>query len=112
MSAVVSAISWAIAKVFGDNVLRLVAYKAIAVALTVIILPIILNNLVYDIIEIMFGVVADNFGSMSGIGGSMVNITGVGAYLMEKFRLPECFSIIVSALTVRASLNMIPFLRF
>lgn len=111
MGAIVSAISWAIAKVFGDNVLRFVAFKAIAVALTVVILPIILNNLVYDIMEIIFGVVSENFGSMGGIGNQVVSITGVGAWLMEKFRIPECFSLIVSALSVRASLNMIPFIR-
>jgi hypothetical protein len=110
MAAIVQAIGWLVGKVFADNLLRYIATKALIFALVVVVLPIILNNLVYDLIEIIQLVVTDQL-SGTTLESSSLAVTGVAAWLFTTCKIGEAFSVVVSAIVVRASLNLIPFVR-
>lgn len=94
--------------VIGDSVLKFFAQKVLLVGLATIVLPIILNNFAYDLMNVAFSLIGDT--NVTGINGSL-SFTGLAAYLVIQLRLPDCLSVISSALLVRASLNMIPFVR-
>lgn len=99
-----------VAKVFGDKLLGWIAMKALLVFLFLTIVPLILNNFLYDVIEIFINLVAGHSSGLSALNGSM-SFSGFAAWLMECFRVPEAFSLLISALCLRLVLNMIPFVR-
>lgn len=108
MPALLGLLGSIVAKVFTDKVLGWIAMKALLVLLFTTIVPIILNNFAYDIIEIVMNFANGQAGSAGTFNGTM-NFTGFGAWLISTFKLPECLSVLVSALCLRVSLSMIPF---
>lgn len=110
MTAVIQAIGWLIGKIFADNLLRYIATKAVIVVLVVVVLPVVLNNLVYDLIEIIQSVVTDSVSS-TALQSASLSVTGVAAWLFTTCKIGESFSVVVGAILVRASLNLIPFVR-
>lgn len=110
MGAIVSAISWAIGKVFADNLLRWIAFKALFAFLFIVVLPILFNNIIYDIIEIMFNFVNSKIGGL-GLGVQSQTVTGVAGWLILQCKIGESMSVILGAVAARMSLNMIPFVR-
>lgn len=106
---------WAwLARAFGtfleSGVARTLAMKVIILALFVTVLPIILNNFIYDIIKIGMDQMVSRTGN-NQLQPVVVTFTGVAAWLITMARLPDCLSLLLSALGVRMMLNMIPFLR-
>lgn len=110
MPALLTALGTFLAKIFGDNVLRFVAGKAILTALFIVILPIVLNNFLYDIMQILFQWVSGKAGG-TGIDASQ-SFDGLCAYLMQLFRITECIAVITAALLLKVTLKHVPFLRF
>jgi len=98
-----------IARIFTDKVVSAIAWKVILTGLFVIILPIILNNFLYDIMEIATNY-ANQSGSSTTFSGAMT-FTGFLAWLVDCFQLAQCLSLYVGALLLRLALNMIPFVR-
>lgn len=99
-----------IAKIFSDNVLRWVATKALLLAFFTIVLPIVLNNFLYDIMDLVFTYVQNNYGT-SDLNGA-ISFTGLAAWLITVTRLNECVSVVTGGYLLRLSLRHIPFLRF
>jgi len=110
MPAIALFLGSALAKIFGDKVLGWIALKAILVFLFITIVPLVLNNFLYDIIKIMMDFAAGQSGGASTINGAM-SFSGFAAWLLECFRIPEAFALLVSALVLRLTLSMIPFVR-
>jgi hypothetical protein len=110
MGALIGFIGSIIAKIFADKLLSFVAMKVIAVALFTIIVPLVLNNFLYDIIEIVMNFANQQAGGTGAITGAM-SFTGFLGWLVSIFRLPDCLSVLVSALVLRLTLSMIPFVR-
>lgn len=107
-----SAISWLIAKIFSDNVLKFVAEKVLLTSLFVLVLPIVLNNFMYDIIDMIFTYMSSNTGTTNlSLNGSQT-FTGMAGYLIAMMKIPECLSVLMSALIFKLILRHIPFLRF
>lgn len=100
---------WIIAKVLSDNVLRFVATKALMVTFFIVVLPIILNNFVYDIMNTTFTWMQSHSDTTS-INPSLT-YDGLLGWFVTIFRIPECLSVIISALTMRLAIRHIPFLR-
>lgn len=111
MAAVLAFLGSALAKIFTDKVLAYVAMKVILVGLFTLVVPIVLNNVLYDLMEIIMNFANTQSGSASSFSGTM-SFSGFAAYLIETFRISECLSVLVSALILRTSLKMIPFVRF
>lgn len=110
MAAILSFLGSAFAKVFTDKVLGWVALKALLVFLFLTIVPLVLNNFLYDIIEILVDLISGQSTSLSALNGTM-SFSGFAAWIIECFRIPEAFSLLISALCLRLVLNMIPFVR-
>lgn len=110
MGVLLSFLGSAVAKVFTDKVLAYLAMKAILVFLFIVVVPLLLNNFVYDLIEIVMNFANNQAGSAGSMNGAM-NFTGFAGWLVSSFRLPECLSVMVSALVLRLSLSMVPFVR-
>lgn len=104
------AISWLVGKIFADNLLKFIAIKAIAVTLVVVILPIILNNFMWDIVDMILTLVSDKLETVS-MGPQIISVTGLGAYFLDTMKIPQSLSVIISAVGVRAALNAIPFVN-
>lgn len=98
----------ALAKIFTDKVLKYIAMKTILVFLLTIVVPVILNNFLYDIIEIVLNFA--NSQSQNNFNGGM-SFSGFAAWLINCFQLPAVFAVLISALVLRTSLRMIPFIR-
>ena len=106
-------IAWAasiIAKLFTDKVLGWIALKLLLVFLFTVVVPIVLNNFLYDIIEIVMNFATSQAGGASSVNGAM-NFTGFAAWLIDCFKLAETLAVLVSALALRLALSMIPFVR-
>lgn len=110
LGLILSFLGSAFAKIFTDKVLGYIAMKAILVFLFVTIVPLILNNFLYDIMEILFNFSSSQTSGAGTINGAM-SFSGLAGYLVAQFKLPECLSVVVSALTLRVALQMIPFVR-
>jgi len=84
----------------------MLAFKVILVTLVVVFLPTILNNFFHDLIDTMMNVANS---SVSGLEGMSMTyqFTGMGAYLAECFRLPECLSLTLSSLGVAFALRVL-----
>lgn len=111
MPALLAFLGSAVAKLFTDKVMAYVAMKVILVGLFTLVVPVILNNFLYDILDIIMNFANTQSGSASDFSGTM-SFTGFAAYLIETFKLSECLSVLISALILRTSLKMIPFIRF
>lgn len=110
LGAILSFLGSGLAKIFTDKVLGYLALKAILVFLFITVVPLILNNFLYDIIEIIMNFASGQAAGASSLSGGM-SFSGFMAWLIECFRLPECLSVMISALTLRIVLTMIPFVR-
>jgi hypothetical protein len=110
MQFLIAFIGSAFAKVFLDKVLGWVALKVLLVLLFTIFVPIILNNFLYDIIKIMMDFATGSAAGATAIDGHL-SFSGFAAWLIEVFRIPEAFSLLVSALVLRLVLSMVPFVR-
>lgn len=98
------------AKFFADKVVGWVATKALLVFLFLTVVPLLLNNFLFDIIELMMTFASGQAAGASGFNGAM-SFTGFCAWLVECFRISEAIAVLVSALCLRIVLSMIPFVR-
>lgn len=110
MPALLMFLGSGIAKIFADKVLGWIALKAILVFLFITVVPLLLNNFLYDIIKIMMDFASGQAAGASALNGQMT-FSGFMAWLIECFRLPEAISLLISALVLRLTLSMIPFVR-
>ena len=111
MPALILLVGEIIAKVFSDNVLRWIAFKAIMLFLFVIILPLVFNNFLCDLLQMMFGIVSDNSGGLNSFNPTF-SMSDLAGWFANCFRLTECMAVIVSAMVCKVTLKQIPLLRF
>lgn len=110
MPALIALLGSVFARFFTDAVLRWIALKVILTFLFTIVVPIVLTNFLYEIIEIVMNFANSQSSGASAFNGSM-SFTGFAAWLIQCFRLAECLAVFVSALVLRLTLSMIPFVR-
>jgi len=110
MGAILGFLGTMMAKYLGDGLLKWIAFKAVMVILFITVVPLILNNFLYDIMEIFKNLVSGQAAGASALNGDMT-FSGFMAWILTCFRVPEAFSLLVSALCLRLILNMIPFVR-
>lgn len=110
MGAILSYLGSSMAAIFADKILGWIALKAVLVFLFIIVVPLLLNNFMYDIIKIMMDFSSSQASGAASLNGAMT-FSGFAAWLMECFRIPEAIAIMVSALALRSILLMVPFVR-
>lgn len=110
MGVILSFLGSSIAAIFTDAVLKWIAFKSIMVFLFLIVVPLLLNNFLYEAIEIMMNFAASQATGATAFSGSMT-FSGFMGWLLTCFRIPEVISIMVSALALRSVLLMVPFVR-
>jgi hypothetical protein len=118
MGAIVSAIlSWlfgAFARLFIVFSRHFLATKMVLVTLLMLILPIVINNIIYEILEILLNKANSIAGSQSvpSVLGGVIQFTGLAGYLMACFKIPESFSVVISAIATSFVLRSIPLVRW
>lgn len=110
MPAILLFLGASVAKIFADKVLGWIAMKALLVFLFITVVPLLLNNFLYDIIKIMMDFASGQSTGANALNGQM-SFSGFAAWLLECFKIPEAFSVLISALVLRLILSMIPFVR-
>lgn len=91
------------------DVLKMVALKAILMSIVITVLPVVANNFLIDIMQGAFTQLT-SIVSPQNLDVSL-QFSNLTAWLMEKTRLVECFSVIIGAISTRWAINAIPFLR-
>mgnify|MGYP000257960045 CR=1 FL=1 len=98
----------AVIKLIADRVVLFFAVKALLTTLFIVAVPIILNNLAHDFMNEAMLYMNSKTTGLDAFSGAMQAV-GLMAWLCECFRIPECISILVSALQLHLVLKMIPF---
>jgi hypothetical protein len=99
-------------KFLTDRAIAFVAMKALLVMLFMTVLPFVLKTVVMWLMEKLMALVNANLGDYDQTFQTItINLEGVGAYLANCFQLPLCFSLLMSAILLRITLNFIPFIR-
>lgn len=101
-------VPWILGNVIGDSVLKWAAQKAFTFALATVVLPVVLNNFIYDLMKMAFSIIGDQ--KVDGMDGT-ITFTGLAAHLCTQLRLSDCLACIAAALIVRFTLACIPFVR-
>lgn len=109
LAPLIAFLSSALAVRIFNVVLFWLALKALLTALFIVALPIVLNNVMYGFMESAM----TYFNSESGLGLSefsgLLSTTGILAWLLDCFNIPQAMSIIISAFQLHLILKMIPF---
>jgi len=104
-------IAWlgsALASILGASAVRFVAWKVVISALLMTVLPIVLLNVFYSIIQ---GVISLTTNTVSGSTGYIMQFTGLAGWFALYLKVPEGVSVLLSAMLIRVSLRLIPFVR-
>lgn len=87
-----------------SSVARFIAMKVLLTALFVVVLPIVLNNL---IVKIMTAIYDKAVSSVSGVSSVIVEMVGLAGYLAQSLSLPLILSILLGAVSVSFTLNLL-----
>ena len=100
----------AFASALGYSAVRFVAWKLVVYSIVTVVVPIILINVIYSLIEgaMSLATTAQNEYGLSPI---LVQLTGLGAWFAVYLKIPEGFSLLMSAIMFRVAIRMIPFIR-
>lgn len=118
MGGLISAIlSWffsAFSRLFIVIQSHFLATKIVLVTIFMILFPIILNNIFYEILEIFINKI-QSYALSVNVDSSLFRVyqfSGLAGYFISVFKIPESFSVVLSAIAVSFTLRSIPFLRW
>ena len=97
-------------KVFSVETAKFLAWRAFILFIVFIIMPILLYNIAVDLIFDLMSYAIESINGNS-IEPVTISITGMGGWMADRMQIPECISIIMTAISVRFTMNFIPFLR-
>ena len=100
-------ISSAIANLINFFVKYHLATKIILTTLIITVLPVVLWNLIYDLIEVVFSIVQSLLPSETNLSLSGL---GFACWFLHTFKVIESLSVVISASVTRMALSMIPFI--
>jgi hypothetical protein len=108
MGAIVSAIVGWVGALLARSTVVYLALKGLLFVLFVSVLPVVINNLIYKLLQGSMDVVGTTAGSAHS---TVVALAGIAGYLGSVLRLPEALSVMLSAVATRFALKLIPFTR-
>lgn len=112
MAPVVGTMVGVLARLVAVDVLKMVALRMIGVALIGGLLPVVLNNFFVGMLTQYMAWAASKVPGVSGYQAGVVSFTAMGAWLAVKLQLPGSMAVVMSACSLRWTLNLIPFVRF
>ncbi|MCI5143937.1 MAG: hypothetical protein D3923_00075 [Candidatus Electrothrix sp. AR3] len=96
------------AKFLTDSLLKFLAFKVLAVTLFTVVLPVVLKNLLTWLFGILTAQINQvDLGSLTDI---VVELNGLAAWFAVHLRFMDCFSVLITAMVIRLTLNFIPFI--
>lgn len=98
----------AVTTLLSSTVARWIAFKVVISAIVMVTLPIILNNIIYKVVDISANIAESHSSTVSSWVGSFAGLT---AWILSQVRAPEVLAIIMSAIAVRYALGLVPFVR-
>lgn len=107
-------IAWlagAFASALGASVVRFAAWKLVAYSLFAVILPIILNNFVYKMMQHSMSIMSSiqtQYGLQNGV---LLQLTGLAAWFATHLKFPEAFAVIMSAVLFRVTMRLFATVR-
>ncbi len=104
MFAAIAVIGAFFSSAFARFVLGFLALKVLFIALTVTVLPIVLNNVFHSMIEKSMDFMTANTSMIES--PLTYQASGLMAYFVDSLFLPECLAMTLSALSVRFSLRV------
>lgn len=96
-------------RLFQLTVNNFTATKVIMGTLFIIILPIVLNNLIFDIMDEMLIMINSYASSNSPSLQTAISFTGLGGYLIRACGVIDGITIVLSAMVFRFAISWIPF---
>jgi hypothetical protein len=100
-------ISSAIANIINFFAKHFLATKIILSTLMIVILPIVLWNLVYDLMGVVFSIVQSLLPPNVQLSLQPLSFA---CWFLSTFKIPEALSVVISASITRMTLSMIPFI--
>lgn len=110
MQALLVWLAGAVGQFFASQASKILALKIILTTLMMVILPIVLNNIFYDIVESLLTTANERIGN-SSVTSPTLTLTGLAAFLASYLRLPDALSILITGVVTKVALRMIPFVR-
>jgi len=86
---------------------RFLVLKAMLLFLFVTILPVVLNNVIYSLLNTFMTKAASASTGFNAGTSPVLALQGLGAYLASQLGLPEAMSIILSAVAIGATLRIL-----
>lgn len=86
-----------------SSVVRWIATKVLLTTLFLTVLPAVLKSVLHYVASVAF----DKINAVLPSGSFVVQLTGLGAYFANHLRLPEFVSILLSALALKFTLDVI-----
>ena len=110
MPALLSWLLSAFGTMVGYSVVRFTAMKVFIWVILITVVPVLIGRGIYMLIEGVMSTMTSIDGTY-GINSSIVNFTGITAWLASRLKIVEGFSLIMSAMAFRMAIRMIPFVR-
>lgn len=104
IAAALAAVGTWVASKLTLDVARALFDKAVWYTLFTVVLPIVLWNLLHKILGYFMGKLQAQVGD--GVSGMVLEATGLFAWVLQEAYVPFCLSVIVSALIMRWTLNI------
>ncbi len=86
------------------------ALKVLLYTLLTLFLPIVLWNLFVEITELLLGLLGSYFSQIQGPGNITISLSSLGSlavWMANQLRLPEAFTMLISGLTIRLTVDII-----
>lgn len=110
IAAIFSVVSW-LGSIITSVVALGLAIKLLLIGIVVLILPIILKNTFLWIMQKTLELASSGVDPLTGSGSMTYQFTGLGAYIADSMLLPQCLSIILTAVAVRFILRAMRILQ-
>lgn len=111
MPAILAAILGFCGRFFTDRLVQYLAFKALILGIMLVILPLVINNFLFWFMNLLYGKMLAAMSTGGAMPSSIIQFTGVSGYIATQLQLPLCLSIILSAVSIRAIMNIIPFFK-
>lgn len=106
MGSIIAFLGGVAARFLTVGVAKYIAVKALLIGLFTLVLPVILYNVFTRILQEIISEATNRIG-VSGMSSVVFTLSGFGAWIGTNIQAPAAFSIIISAVALRFSLNLI-----